>query len=179
MALPGVDGLQGRVTRNPQEWVAVAEKLPTMAARSWETRKERIALDSKSLVARLNDQNTLNQRTIKAKLLGELNEDDFKTMKASIETETQRIQEQIKALDTEQSSMQDLMKQTNEAVINFGKSWKAAVPDRKREIQNALFPEGVAFDSKLYYFCPPNSSLMQLLSDILETFGIVGVPDGI
>jgi site-specific DNA recombinase len=153
--------------------------LPTLAARSWETRKERIALDSKSLVTRLNDQNTLNQRTIKAKLLGELNEDDFRTMKASIETETQRIQEQIKALDAERSTMEELVQQTEQEIINFGKSWKAALPDRKREIQNALFPEGVAFDSNLYYFCPPNHSLIQLLNDTLETFGIVGVPDGI
>jgi hypothetical protein len=45
----------------------------------------------------------LNENTIKAKLLGELSEDDFRTMKASIERETQRIQAQIAALDAESS----------------------------------------------------------------------------
>jgi hypothetical protein len=87
----------GNLLRLIQPEAHLLAMLPTLAARSWETRKERIAIDSKSLVRRLADQQTLNQRTIKAKLLGELNEDDFRTMKASIETETQRIQEQIKS----------------------------------------------------------------------------------
>ncbi len=77
--------------------------LPSIAARSWEQRKERIAIDAKSLARRLQDQTTLNEKTIKAKLLGELSEDDFRTMKASIERETQQIQAQIAALDAESS----------------------------------------------------------------------------
>ena len=114
--------------------------LPTLAARSWEQRKERIATDARFLARRLQDQNTLNERTIKAKLLGELNEDDFRTMKASIEREKQQIQGQIAALDAESSSMQQLIQQTDEAIIHFGKSWDAAVPTRKREIKVRCFP---------------------------------------
>ena len=153
--------------------------LPTIAARSWEQRKERIAIDAKSLARRLQDQTTLNEKTIKAKLLGELTEDDFRTMKASIDRETQQIQGQIAALDAETSSMTALMQQTDEVVIHFGKSWDAAVPTRKREIQSALFPDGLAYDPELFYFCPPNPSLLQLLNDVLNDMGLVGVPDGI
>jgi hypothetical protein len=49
----------------------------------------------------------------------------------------------------------------------------------QREIQTALVPEGLAFDPELFYFCPPNSSLIQFLTDTLEFLGLVGVPDGI
>jgi site-specific DNA recombinase len=153
--------------------------LPTLAARSWEQRKERIATDARQLARRLQDQTTLNEKAIKAKLLGELTEDDFKVMKASIDRETQQIQAQIAALDAETSSMSALMQQTDEAVINFGKSWDAAVPTRRREIQSALFPEGLGYDPELFYFCPLNPSLVQLLNDVLEDAGLVGVPDGI
>lgn len=48
--------------------------LPTIAARSWEQRKERIAADARQLTRRLQDQTTLNEKAIKAKLLGELTE---------------------------------------------------------------------------------------------------------
>jgi hypothetical protein len=75
--------------------------------------------------------------------------------------------------------MQQLMQQTDEVVIHFGKSWDAAVPTRKREIQSALFPDGLAYDPELFYFCPPNPSLLQLLNDVLQSMGLVGVPDGI
>jgi site-specific DNA recombinase len=153
--------------------------LPTFAARNWADRKERIAADAKSLARRLDDQKILNQRAIQAKLMNDLSEEDFRTMKASIEAETARIQAQIKALDNEHSTMEDLMTQTEREIIDFRKSWVAAPAVRKREIQNALFPEGLAFDPERGYFCPPNPSLIQLLNDTLETFGIVGVPDGI
>jgi hypothetical protein len=153
--------------------------LPTLAARSWEQRKERIATDARSLARRLQDQTTLNEKTIKAKLLAELTEDDFRTMKASIDRETQQIQAQIAALDAETSSMTALMQQTDDEVINFGKSWDAAVPTRKREIQTALFPEGLAYDPESFYFCPLNPSLLQLLNAVLDDMGLVGVPDGI
>jgi len=65
--------------------------LPTIAARNWSDRKERIATDAKSLTRRLDDQRTLNRRLIQAKLMNDLSEGDFTTMKASIETETARI----------------------------------------------------------------------------------------
>jgi hypothetical protein len=153
--------------------------LPTIAARSWEQRKERIATDARQLTRRLQDQTTLNEKAIKAKLLGELTEDDFKVMKASIDRETQQIQAQIAALDAETSSMKQLIQQTDEEIINFKKSWDAAVPTRKREIQSALFPEGLAYDPELFYFCPSNPSLVQLLNDVLASMSFVGVPDGI
>jgi len=75
--------------------------------------------------------------------------------------------------------MEDLMAQTEKTVINFGASWREAGTTRKREIQSALFPEGVAWDSKLGYFCPSNPTLIQFLTDILESLGVVGVPGGI
>lgn len=100
-------------------------------------------------------------------------------MKASIDRETQQIKAQIAALDAETSSMTALTRQTDEEIINFKKSWDAAVPTRRREIQNALFPDGLAYDPETFYFCPSNPSLLQRLNAVLNDMGLVGVPDGI
>ena len=153
--------------------------LPTLAARSWEQRKERIATDAKQLARKLQDQGVLNEKTIKAKLLGELSEADFTVMKASIDRETGQIKEQIAALDAEKSSLLALMEQTDAEIINFRKSWESASLARKREVQSALFPEGLAYDPELFYFCPANPSLVQLLNDTLADYSLIGVPDGI
>lgn len=162
-----------------QPEASLLASIPTLAARSWDARKERIAADSKSLIRRLEDQNTLNQRAIKARVMDEISSEDFMTMKVSIETEIERIQTEVAALDSERSSMEDLMSQTEREVIDFRQSWNVAGAERKREIQTALFPEGLAFDPDLFYFCPPNPSLIQFLTDTLESLGLVGVPGGI
>ena len=70
--------------------------------------------------ARLDEQNTLNQRAIEARLMGELSEEDFKSFKTSTETETKRIQEQITALDSERSTMEELVKQADAEIIDLG-----------------------------------------------------------
>jgi len=80
-------------------------KLPTIAARSWGSRKERIGADSKALVRRLDDQQALNRQTIEARVRETLSDADFQTLKSSIEAEIARIQEQIKALDSEACTM--------------------------------------------------------------------------
>ena len=51
-------------------------KLPTIAARTWETRKEQIAEDAKALAPRLEEQRALNLRTIKSKIDGHLSDED-------------------------------------------------------------------------------------------------------
>jgi len=62
----------------------VLAKLPTIAARTWEQRKEKIADDAKTLTRRLEEQRALNLRTIKSKIDGHLSDDDFQIMKRSI-----------------------------------------------------------------------------------------------
>jgi len=59
----------------------------------------------KPLVRRLDDQQALNRQTIEARVRETLSDADFQTLKSSIEAEIARIQEQIKALDSEVCTM--------------------------------------------------------------------------
>jgi len=153
--------------------------LPRLATHAWAERKDRIAEDSKALVRRLDDQTVLREKAIKEKLLGRLSEDDFKVVRESIERETNQIREQIRALDEEKSSWEDLQEQQQHDVLDFRASWWAATPDRKREIQSSLFPEGLVFDPEFGYFEHQNESLFQLGMDYLGVLKLDGVPDGI
>ena len=64
----------------------------------------------------------MNRQTIEARVRGTLNDSDFQLMKVSIDVEITRIQEQIKALDSEVCTMEELVKQTEREVIYFGES---------------------------------------------------------
>jgi hypothetical protein len=84
-------------------------------------------------VRRIEDQQALNRQTIEARVRGTLNDSDFQMMKASIDAEIARIQEQIRALDSERCAYADLMKKSEREIINFGESWKQANARIKRD----------------------------------------------
>lgn len=160
--------------------------LPEIAARQWETRKVRIGKDAEMLSKRLADQTTLNQKLITAKLNGEITPEDFQTMKASIATETERINEQISALDSERSTMKDLMQQANMQVVDLVDAWQKANVNQKQELARGLFPEGLLFSMESKFFEPRNVRLTNMSFRWLDENppeGIpvldVGVPDGI
>jgi predicted phage tail protein len=162
------------------------EQLPTIAARQWETRKGRIAKDAEALSKRLADQTTLNQKLITAKLNGEISQEDFDTMKASISAEKQKIIEQVNTLDTERSAMQDLMKQAKQQTFNFVAAWQQANVNQKQELAKGLFPDGLMFSMENKFFEPANEAITALYVRTLQDFAAgkdlpidIGVPDGI
>jgi len=162
-----------------QPTVELLAKLPTIAARTWETRKEKIAEDAKALTRRLEEQRALNLRTIKSRIDGHLSDEDFQTMKASIAEETARIEETIKSLDAEKSTYADLMQQAEAEVISFEHAWREGGIHRKRELQNALFPEGLTWWIKRKVFETGKGLSIDDLGTVFDTLGLVGVPDGI
>jgi hypothetical protein len=138
------------------------------------------------LSKRLSDQRTLNQKLLTAKLNGEMSAEDFLTMKASITAETEKINEQISALDSERSTMQDLCQQAKVQVIDLVLAWQRAGTNQRLELVKGLFPEGLLFSNKSKFFEPRNTVLrdmslrwLQELETEKENFSLIGVPDGI
>jgi hypothetical protein len=143
----------------------MTEELPEIAAREWQTRKERIAKDSEVLSKRLAEQRTLNQKAITAKLKGELAADDFETIKASVAEEMARIQEQITALDCERSTMEELLEQTKAQIIDFKAAWLSGSVNQRQEMAKALFPDGLVYSPKKRFFEPRNVTIFQMLQN--------------
>jgi len=59
-------------------------RLPEIAARTWETRKDQIAQDAKLLSRRLEDQKALNLKAIKAKLNAEISAEDTTSLSRAL-----------------------------------------------------------------------------------------------
>ena len=82
--------------------------------------------------------------------------------------------------------MEALVAQTEREVINFGESWKQATGRRKREIQTALFPEGLVYDQKQLFLNRFNRLLVIDTEGLIDPQHIIddddcliGVPGGI
>ena len=154
-------------------------KLPVIAATTWKQRKERIEQERRQLTSKLKEEKALNQRAIEARIKGYLAAEDFDTMKAHIKGSIQSIESELKALDSEGLTMESMMSEAAESVLNLAKTWLEADLARRQELQNALFPEGLRFSNDLLLFDPGNHTLMTAVTELLSTLELVGVPDGI
>ena len=86
--------------------------LPEIAKEVWARRQERAKQNSRALTIKLQEQKHLNSEAIKAKLKGELLAEDFEALKATITEEIKRIETAITALESERSTMEELISQT-------------------------------------------------------------------
>jgi len=156
----------------------VAEK-GKIAARAWEQRMARTADDSRALTLRLQEQITLNQKLILAKLKGEVSQSDFDAVKPGIDREIAAIEETKKALEMESATMSALIDAMKIKLVDLVATWRESGISERCELQNALFPEGLPYSSKHGFFEPGKSSLINEFTDMLEQLCQVGVPDGI
>jgi hypothetical protein len=134
------------------------------------------------LTIRLQEQKRLNSEAIKAKLKGELLAEDFDALKQSITEETTRIQDALTALESERSTMEELIAQTQRELIDLPAAWAKAGLNERRELFHMLFPSGLVWGHEWGFLNHQNTSIMQdlqaSLDDALDPVKF-GVPDGI
>lgn len=173
------DDLEGGFVALLSRMEASAEflaQLPVIAAREWETRKVRIGKDAEVLSKRLADQETLNRKAIQAKINGEISAEDFRVMKESISAESERIKEQINALDAERSTMQDLMQQAQVQAFDFVAAWKSATINQKQEMAKGLFEGELFFSEERGFFEPRNKVIIDMQIRWLQEHANEGRP---
>jgi site-specific DNA recombinase len=151
--------------------------LPDLAREVWAKRQERAKQDSRALNIRLQEQKHLNSQAIKAKLKGELSEEDFADLKQSITEETASIQNALTALESVRSTMEELIAQTQRELIDLPAAWKKAGLQGRREFCELLFPKGLVWGHEWGFLNSKNTSIMQDLCDFWAD-KTSGVKDG-
>ena len=165
--------------RRMQPTAELLVQLPERAAKCWQERKARIATDARMLNNRLADQMTLNQKAIVAKLNGQVTAEDFDTVKKAITEEIHRIKTEITALDSEQNTMEDLVKKAESQAVDLVGAWDKGNVNQRHELATAFFPDGLFYSHELTFFEPANLVIQQMVWRALENLDNVGVPDGI
>jgi site-specific DNA recombinase len=161
------------------EYLAI---LPDVAKEVWNVREERARQDSRALTIRLQEQKHLNSQAIKAKLKGDLTEEDFAALKQNINEETALIEKQLTALESERSTMEELVTQTHRELVDLPAAWKKAGLSQRRELCEMLFPDGLVWSHSMGFLNSQNTSIMQdLRASWLDDSDDVkfGVPGGI
>jgi hypothetical protein len=105
---------------NMEPTAELLAELPERIAEHWRERKERIAIEAARLTRRLAEQKTLNHKAIIAKLNNEISADEYDVFKKTSEEETFCIEGAITALDSERSTMTEMLKQAEVSGGRFG-----------------------------------------------------------
>lgn len=152
-------------------------RLPEIAKTQWAARRDRVTEQRRQLSIRRMENDTLNRDTIAAKVKGELSQEDFDTMKQSMQQEAEAIETQRKALDLGHATMEDLTGASQKYYLNLVETWQKTSINECQRLQNAVFPDGLTYGVRNRFFAPQNSSVcadVRSLSDGLEEFGCGG-----
>ncbi len=153
--------------------------LPEIAEAHWKVRREVTESERRQLNTHLADATTLHRKAVEAFLAGKLSQADFDAVKLSTEKDKEAIAVRLKALESEQSTMESLIEQARREVMDLCKTWKEAGLKQRQELQRVVFPEGLVYSMERAFFAPRNHSIMQDLEEIYSNWRTVGVPDGI
>jgi site-specific DNA recombinase len=144
-------------------------KLPDIAESNWKQRSKRVEDEKRVLQTRLNENESLNLRAIEARIKGELSAADLQKFKEANDRSISDISEQLKTLQSECFTMEQLLADARRSIVNLAKTWQKGDLARKQEIQTALFPDGLVFSPDFLFFEPRNHTLMQQVSELVST----------
>jgi hypothetical protein len=143
-------------------------KLPSIAESNWKTRRKRVEDEQRTLQTRLNENHSLNHRAIEAHVRGTVSAEDLAKFKEANDKSIADIEEQLNSLKAEKFTMESLVADARQDVLNLAKARLEADLPRGQEIQTALFPDGLRFSPDFLFLEPRNHALMQQVSELVN-----------
>jgi site-specific DNA recombinase len=154
-------------------------QLPERIATRYAERQKQIASQAARLNSRLIEQQTLNQKAVMAKLEGEISDTDFELFKEASDAEKSRINDELSTLNSEQSTMAELLRQAELDAVNLVAAWEAGNVNQRQELAKGFFPEGLVYSAERGFFEPANTIITEMLVRWIDDYVGIGVPDGI
>ncbi|MBZ5719628.1 MAG: recombinase family protein [Acidobacteriia bacterium] len=163
----GLEGAFVQLLAMMQPTADLMARLPDIAESNWKVRSKRIEDEKRTLQTRLNENRAMSLRAIEARIKGELSADDLDQFKAANDKSIADLEEQLRTLQSECFTMEQLLADARRSVVNLARTWLKADIERRHEIQTALFPDGLRFSPDSLFFEPRNHTLMQAVSELV------------
>jgi hypothetical protein len=127
----------------------------------------------------MSEQTTLNRRLIESKLTGEIDAGDYKIMREGVDAEIQRIQQEENALDSEASTMEELITQQDRSLWTSVESGNARASTTRLRCKRSSIQRVWCTQQTEGYFETANRRLFLQLEALFADELNIGVPDGI
>jgi site-specific DNA recombinase len=160
-----------RMTQPRDEYI---RRLPELAAKVWEQRKEHAAEEQRQLTKRLSQQEALNKQTIEARVKGKISDEDFATMKKAITDDFEQIEKGLKRLEEERNGAQELAKTAQYTLENLEQAWLKGDLQYRVDLQFALAPDGLRWSTDNGFLNKTNPQLFQAYKELLGDLELGG-----
>ena len=131
-------------------------ELLRIAKNHWAHRLERIKSERRRLSTILQDAKTLNQKILLQKVNGELSAEDFAVLKETVKKQRTDAEAQMNALDAENSSMEALLQEQQNSIVDLVGAWQRGGAQQRQELASNLFPDGLRFSQETLFIEPGN-----------------------
>lgn len=121
----------------------------------WKQRQNIAGDEKKSETARLDNLQQRKNRLIDMRADGDIGKNKFKEEKHEIEQEIEEIKEAQDEAIVDKKTLDDVLKHAERLIKNAGNVWSQAPPRLKRQIQQIVPKEGIAYDKKSNNFGTP------------------------
>jgi hypothetical protein len=156
----------------------IASIFPKVAAKVWARKQGDWERELKRLCARLEEKKGLKKKLLRAKLIGEIRQQDYEQANAEFDEEIGIIEEQIRALRGEGSTMEAFVQFAELSLMDVGGAWRIAAPENRVRVQNLLFEEGLDYSPELGILNRSNTSLFSMLEVIKDESSLLASPTG-
>ena len=113
------------------------------------------------------------------KLRDEISAEDYEAFKAGSRDEQARIEAELSALDSEQNTMEEMVRQAEAQAVDLVGAWERGNLNQRQELARSFFADGLVFSQQKAIFEPANTVITEMANRFLDDFRNIGVPDGI
>jgi hypothetical protein len=163
-----------RISVNPE----IVSIFPKVAAKVWSDTQGDSEKDRKRLTARLEEQKRLKGELLKAKLRGEVSQDDYEQANAEYSADIAVTMDQLQACSTGGATMDAFIRFAELTLLDIAGTWRVATPENRQKIQNLLFEGGLHYSKEGGILNRSNTSLFSMLESIKSENNLLASPTG-
>jgi len=155
------------------------DMLPELAKKYWTNRLEHITTERRRLSNRLAEVKTLNRKILLRKVNDEITAEDFAMLKEDVAQQQTDVETQLNVLDAETTTMQGLLEETQQNIVDLFKAWQTGTVQQRQELAWSLYPDGLVFSRETQYFEPRNTLFMNAWKEMWDGIfsgKIIGAP---
>jgi site-specific DNA recombinase len=146
---------------------ALVNVIPVLARTHQQSRADAMSGKRRELSTRLSEKKALQVELVTAKVKGEIAQDDFDVLKASLSSDITEIETALRALSTDADSLAELTADTTRHSVPASALWASVQLSERQTVQSALFPEGVMYRPDVRFFAPVTDDLQATVFEIL------------
>ena len=154
--------LLARLSPNPE----TVSEFPKIAARVWAAQQGDAEKNSRKLTARLEECKKLKSELLRAKLRGEVSQDDYQQAKTEFASEIADLERQLREIGAASTSADAFIRFCELSLADMAGLWQRASDGQRRRVQTLLFKSTLAYSPITKSLNPGSSSLFRMLEQM-------------